>query len=125
MTMHLLHTMFGREPMSSRKTARLVLLYKGNDKPEGVPSSYRPLMMLDEGGKMQESIITLRIEAHISTKGGLSKSRYRFTPDRSTNNAVFYVQEATHTVCSKSVECAWQSVLALRTFSIRCHGSIS
>lgn len=47
----------GRFP-AEWKVARLVLLKKGN-KPEGLPSSYRPICLLDEAGKFFERILAL------------------------------------------------------------------
>lgn len=52
------------------KTAKLVLLRK-EDKPLDEPSSYRPICLLNTMGKFLERIIKGRLEAHITTIGGL------------------------------------------------------
>jgi len=49
------------------KKARLVLLRKG-DKPLDVPSSYRPLCLLDCLGKLFEKIIDNRLRQFLETK---------------------------------------------------------
>lgn len=69
------------------KTSRVVLLKKGN-KPEGVPSSYQPLYLLNDVGKVLESLLSQRLEDHITRKGGLSPNQYGFRKKLSTDDAV-------------------------------------
>jgi len=69
------------------KTSRVVLLRKGN-KPEGVPSSYRPLCLLNDVGKVLESLLSRRLEDHITRRGGLSPNQYGFRKKLSTDDAV-------------------------------------
>lgn len=51
------------------KTARLVLLYKGYEKPTEEPSSYKPLCMLDSAGKLLELMILQRINQRLDETG--------------------------------------------------------
>lgn len=70
------------------KRARLVLLRKG-DKPANLPSSYRPLCMLDTTGKLYERIISNRIEeAMAKEKTSLADNQYGFRKGRSTIDAI-------------------------------------
>lgn len=72
---------------SEWKSARVVLLRKG-DKPEGVPSSYRPLCLLNDVGKLLESLLTRRLEESISSNGGLSPNQFGFRKGMSTDDAI-------------------------------------
>lgn len=69
------------------KTSRVVLLRKG-DKPEGVPSSYRPLCLLNDAGKLLESLLTRRLEKCINDNGGLYPNQYGFRKGMSTDDAI-------------------------------------
>lgn len=68
------------------KQARLVLLKKGN-KPADVPSSYRPLCLLNDVGKLLEYLLVRRLESHVAEKGNLSDAQYGFRRGRSTDDA--------------------------------------
>lgn len=72
---------------SEWKSSRVILLRKG-DKPEGVPSSYRPLCLLNDVGKLLESLLTRRLEESISSHGGLSPNQFGFRKGRSTDDAI-------------------------------------
>jgi len=52
------------------KRGRLSLLHKGN-KPEGVPSSYRPLCLLNDVGKMLEALLAIRLQNYIDREEGI------------------------------------------------------
>jgi hypothetical protein len=54
------------------KHARLVLLHKGQGKPPEIPSSYRPISLLDEAGKVFERVLLNRLESHIVSTGAVS-----------------------------------------------------
>ncbi|CAI6360351.1 unnamed protein product [Macrosiphum euphorbiae] len=69
------------------KSSRIVLLRKGI-KPEGVPSSYRPLCLLNDVGKMLEFLLTRRLDDHITSMGNLSPNQYGFRKKLSTDDAV-------------------------------------
>ncbi|KAL4123012.1 hypothetical protein QTP88_015245 [Uroleucon formosanum] len=73
------------------KTSRVVLLKKGN-KPDGVPSSYRPLCLLNDVGKTLEFLLARRLEDHMSDSGGLSANQYGFRKGKSTDDAVRELQ---------------------------------
>ncbi|KAL4083919.1 hypothetical protein QTP88_029235 [Uroleucon formosanum] len=73
------------------KTSRVVLLKKGN-KPDGVPSSYRPLCLLNDVGKILEFLLARRLEDHMSDSGGLSANQYGFRKGKSTDDAVRELQ---------------------------------
>lgn len=76
------------------KTAKLVLLQKGN-KPLAEPSSYRPICLLNTAGKFFERVIKSRLESHLESKEGLSVDEYNlsdnqfgFRKGRSTVDAI-------------------------------------
>ncbi|KAL4132686.1 hypothetical protein QTP88_009804 [Uroleucon formosanum] len=73
------------------KTSRVVLLKKGN-KPDGVPSSYRPLCLLNDVGKILEFLLARRLEDYMSDSGGLSANQYGFRKGKSTDDAVRELQ---------------------------------
>lgn len=72
------------------KRARLVLLRKGPDKPPDVPSSYRPICMLDTPGKLLERLLLQRLEEHLDEHGGRRRApnQYGFRKGVSTESAV-------------------------------------
>jgi len=72
---------------SEWKTSRVVLLRKG-DKPKDLPSSYRPFCLLNDVGKLLESLLSRRLEEFISTNGGLSPNQLSFRRGRSTDDAI-------------------------------------
>lgn len=75
------------------KRARLALIAKPG-KPVGVPSSYRPLCLLDDVGKIFESLLVARVEAHMAASGvGLSDRQFGFRSGRSTDDALRLLQE--------------------------------
>ena len=57
------------------KKARLALIDK-KDKPPGLPSSYRPLCLLDNVGKLLERVIVNRLESYLKERDIISNSRY-------------------------------------------------
>lgn len=69
------------------KRGRLVLLRKGN-KPEGIPSSYRPLCLLNDIGKMLEALLASRLQVHVDRVEGISNSQYGFRKGVSTEDAI-------------------------------------
>lgn len=74
------------------KTARLVLLSKGKGEPH-MPSSYRPLSLLDTTGKVFELLLRPRLTEAIGAAGGLSDSQHGFRKGRSTIGAIRKVIE--------------------------------
>jgi len=76
------------------KRAKLVLILKGG-KPEDLPSSYRPICLLDEAGKILERIIVDRLVRQLSRIGpDLSEEQYGFRGGRSTIDAILRVRSA-------------------------------
>lgn len=70
----------------------MVLLRK-NNKPESEPSSYRPLYLLNDIGKIFEFLLVTRLSAHITSRGGLATNQFSFCKGRSTDDAVRELQE--------------------------------
>ena len=68
------------------------MLRKGQ-KPVGEPSSYRPLCLLNDVGKLLEYLIVRRIQDHVEAKGGLSQHQYGFRQGRSTADASIMLRE--------------------------------
>jgi len=75
------------------KTARLVLISKGKGDPE-LPSSHRPLCMLDTAGKLFEKLIRSRLNSAVAAAGDLCPRQYGFRKGRSTIDAIVEVQRA-------------------------------
>jgi len=69
------------------KAARLVLLRKGK-KSLDMPSSYRPISLLNMVGKLFESIIKGRLEDHLIIKNKLSNHQFGFRKGKSTTDAI-------------------------------------
>lgn len=73
---------------STWKTGLLVLLKKGGKPPES-PSAYRPIVLLDEAGKLFERIIAGRIYNHLETIGpNIHEAQFGFRKNRSTIDAI-------------------------------------
>jgi len=75
------------------KLARLVLLRK-QGKPEGEPSSYRPICLLSESEKLFEQVLAERLRAHLDDCGGLSEDQFGFRKGRSTVDTIFRLRES-------------------------------
>jgi len=69
------------------KMARLVLLQK-KGKPEGEPSSYRPICLLDEAGKLLERVLAERLREWLDAANGLSSDQFGFRRGRTTVDAI-------------------------------------
>ena len=96
--------------------ARLVLLYKGKREPE-VPSSYRPLSLLNTAGKVFELLLRPRLTDAIEAAGGLSDNQHGFHKGRSTIGAVRRVVEAvqsTRLICHGA-----RPIVLLATLDVR------
>lgn len=77
------------------KCGRLCLIQK-EGKPPDTPSAYRPIVLLDEAGKMLERIIVSRLTQHITTVGpNLADEQYGFRPRRSTIDAISALKDYT------------------------------
>jgi len=70
------------------KSAKLVLIRKPG-KPLSIPSSYRPLSLINTVAKLFERVIKRRLEAHLdAAPEGLSCHQYGFRKGRSTLDAL-------------------------------------
>lgn len=75
------------------KKARLVLIRKVG-RPEGDPSAYRPLCVLNEIGKFLERIMVKRMEEYIEEKGPeRSENQYGFVKNKCTVDALIEVRK--------------------------------
>ncbi|XP_049885128.1 uncharacterized protein LOC126380050 [Pectinophora gossypiella] len=74
------------------KEGRLVLLKK-DGRPAETPSAYRPIVLLDDTGKLFERIIASRITQHLTNIGpNLSDNQFGFRVSRSTIDAITRVK---------------------------------
>lgn len=74
--------------LNSWKVATLVLLRKG-DKPLDLPSSYRPLYLINSVGKLFERLLKMRITRHLLEQpDGISEHQFGLMRSRSTNQAI-------------------------------------
>lgn len=69
------------------KRARLVLIKKPGRSVEE-PAAYRPICLLNAGGKLFERLLLSRLEEEIVASGGLADSQYGFRQGKSTIDAV-------------------------------------
>lgn len=69
------------------KKQQLTLISKGKGDPK-TAEAYRPLCMLNTGGKLLEKMLKPRICAAIEDAGGLSERQHGFRPGRSTLGAI-------------------------------------
>lgn len=77
------------------KRSIFVLIHK-DGKPEDLPSSYRPICLLDELSKTLERVIAGRVNRHLKIRGPkLSPRQYGFRERRSTVDAVTTVRDFT------------------------------
>lgn len=74
------------------KTGRLVLLRK-EGRPADSPGAYRPIVLLDEAGKLLERIIAARLNRHLERVGpNLAECQFGFRRGRSTVDAISTVR---------------------------------
>jgi ribonuclease HI len=57
------------------------------------PSKFRPISLINVGGKVLEKILISRIMHHAHTNNHLNKNQYGFTPKKSTTDATMAVKE--------------------------------
>lgn len=77
---------------SEWKQANLILIKK-QGKPDNLPSSYRPLCLLDTLGKLLEHLLLGRLKGEIERTGGLAENQFGFVEGRSTLNAMQRVMD--------------------------------
>ncbi|CAH2091130.1 unnamed protein product [Euphydryas editha] len=74
------------------KVGHLVLLHK-EGRPVDSPSAYRPIVLLDEVGKLFERVIASRLINHLNVDGpDLSENQFGFRQGRSTLDAIMRVR---------------------------------
>lgn len=74
------------------KEGKLVLLKK-DGRPAELPSAYRPIVLLDDTGKLFERVIAARVIRHLHDVGpDLSDSQFGFRENRSTVDAIMRVK---------------------------------
>lgn len=109
------------------KVARLVLLRKGN-KPVNEPSSYRPLCLLNDVGKLFEFLLVRRLEAGFENKGGLSSSQFGFRRSLSTTDAAMVVKntalDAVNLAVSLDIRNAFNSIGWEHVLSALCRWEV-
>lgn len=76
------------------KTAKLILLHKGNDKPKDLPNSYRPISLLNTAGKLMERLILQRLNSHLVGTYSLAENQHGFRIGRSVEDAIRFVIKA-------------------------------
>lgn len=69
------------------KRAKLILLKK-EGKPDNLPSSYRPLCLLDTLGKLLEHLLLSRLNDEVERTGGLAQNQFGFREGCSTISAI-------------------------------------
>ncbi|KAA5606818.1 reverse transcriptase family protein, partial [Pseudomonas aeruginosa] len=90
----------GRFPEPWR-TGRLVLIPK-EGRPRDEPNGYRPIVVLDEAGKLFERVIANRLVQHLENVGpDLAPNQYGFRRGRSTVDAVLRVRHLSDCACSE------------------------
>lgn len=73
---------------SRLKRARLVLIYKGEDKPLELHSSYRQIYLLDGASKFLKRMLLNRVERHEEVVAALRNFLFGFRRARSTVDAI-------------------------------------
>lgn len=88
------------------KTAKLVLIPKGNSQKEE-PKKYRPLCLLDDISKSLERIIADRINYHLADdhNAELSDRQYGFRANRSTCDAIARVKQFSENAMVNEKKC--------------------
>ncbi|KAH1028575.1 hypothetical protein HUJ05_001920 [Dendroctonus ponderosae] len=67
--------------------AKLVLIHKAG-RPVDLPSSYRPICLIDTIAKLYEHLLKIKLEEEVQQRGGLSPNQFGFTKGKSTLDTV-------------------------------------
>jgi len=70
------------------KVAKIIPITKPGKENSKDPSKYRPISLLNIGGKVLEKLLITRINHHLNKNGLLANSQYGFTPQKSTTDVV-------------------------------------
>jgi len=81
-----------------------VLLRKGN-KPPGEASSYRPLCLLNDVGKLLDNLLVKRLELQVINKGGLSAAQYCFRRGLTTVDAGIVFRDTARSAINQKDMC--------------------
>ena len=82
----------GTFPTRWKKAKILPITKPGKESSEEV-SKFRPISLLNIGGKVLEKVLINRINHHIFSKGFMNKNQYGFTPKKGTIDAVMEIKE--------------------------------
>ena len=85
-----------------RKSANLVLLEKPGRDPSA-PGAYRPICLLDVGGKLFGRVVASRIMGHMGADGGrndLSPNQYGFRAGRTIIDALAQIRDVSRKHCA-------------------------
>jgi len=74
------------------KTAKLIPIVKPGKKNSDEVSKFRPISLLNTGGKVLEKLLRNRITHHVFTLDIMSKNQFGFTPQSSTTRAAMAVK---------------------------------
>ncbi|KAI4474908.1 hypothetical protein M0802_015387 [Mischocyttarus mexicanus] len=80
------------------KETRLVLIRKKIDAPENRTSSYRPICLVGEMGKLFKRIIYKRLGKYLWGNGKLCGDQFGFRPGKSTIDAIYEVRRSVQTM---------------------------
>ena len=69
------------------KTAKIIPIVKPGKENSMEPSKYRPVSLLNIGGKVLEKLLINRINHHMHKNELLTDIQYGFTPQKSTTDA--------------------------------------
>ncbi|CAK1583171.1 unnamed protein product [Parnassius mnemosyne] len=71
------------------KTATIKVIPKPNKEDYTLPKSYRPIGLLPILGKVLEKLFVNRLQWQLGAEGKMSRRQYGFTPQRSTEDALY------------------------------------
>ena len=74
------------------KTAKLIPIVKPGKECSDEASKYRPISLLNVGGKVLEKLLIDRINHHVFSHDHMSKNQYGFTPQKSPTDAAMAVK---------------------------------
>jgi hypothetical protein len=77
-----------------RKRTKLIPIIKPGKEDSYEVSKYRPISLLNVGGKVLEEVMISRINHHVYTNDYINKNQYGFTPQLSTTDAAMAVQDS-------------------------------
>jgi hypothetical protein len=74
------------------KTAKLIPIVKPGKENSDEVSKFRPISLLNTGGKVLEKLLINRINHHVFAHDIMNKNQYGFTPQSSTTDAAMAVK---------------------------------